>query len=281
MAKAAPAGSASRSVGFYMFIALFVLLAALPILWIFKMSVVTNGEITASVPTILPQTPTLEHYRTIFNDPDFVRSILNSVVVAGITTIICLSLGSVAAYAIARLKFRFKSSFLTLILALAFFPPVAIIGPLFVIFSGTDIVNTYAAMIIPDTVFALPLTVWLLVAFFKELPFDLEDAAKVDGANTLQAFWQVIVPLSAPGVFTTAILTFIFAWNEFIFATTFAFDSSTQPVTVVIPSFAGIFTINYGAQAAAAIVVTVPLAILVLIFQRRIVSGLTSGAVKG
>ena len=281
MAKAAPAGSASRSVGFYMFIALFVLLAALPILWIFKMSMVTNGEITASTPTILPQTPTLEHYRTIFNDSNFVRAILNSVVVAGITTIICLSLGSVAAYAIARLRFRFKSSFLTLILALAFFPPVAIIGPLFVIFSGTDIVNTYAAMIIPDTVFALPLTVWLLVAFFKELPFDLEDAAKVDGANTLQAFWRVIVPLSAPGVFTTAILTFIFAWNEFIFATTFAFDSSTQPVTVVIPSFAGIFTINYGAQAAAAIVVTVPLAILVLFFQRRIVSGLTSGAVKG
>ncbi|MDP8950158.1 MAG: carbohydrate ABC transporter permease [Actinomycetota bacterium] len=281
MAKAAPAGSASRSAGFYIFIALFVLLAALPILWIFKMSMVTNGEITASTPTILPQTPTLEHYRTIFNDPGFMRSILNSVVVAGTTTIICLSLGSIAAYAIARLRFRFKSAFLTLILALAFFPPVAIIGPLFVIFSGTDIVNTYAAMIIPDTVFALPLTVWLLVAFFKELPFDLEDAAKVDGATTLQAFWRVIVPLSAPGVFTTAILTFIFAWNEFLFATTFAFDSSTQPVTVVIPSFAGIFTINYGAQAAAAIVVTVPLAILVLFFQRRIVSGLTSGAVKG
>ncbi|HZY65748.1 MAG TPA: carbohydrate ABC transporter permease, partial [Rubrobacteraceae bacterium] len=152
---------------------------------------------------------------------------------------------------------------------------------LFLIFSGTGIINTYASVIITDTVFALPLTVWLLVAFFKELPFDLEEAAKVDGASTLQAFWQVIVPLSAPGVFTTAILTFIFAWNEFLFATTFLFDSSTQPVTVVIPSFAGIFTINYGAQAAAAIVVTIPLVILVLLFQRRIVSGLTAGAVKG
>ena len=281
MDKNANSGFTWSRVGFYVFVALFVLLALGPILWVFKMSISSSGEITAATPTLIPQTPTLENYRTIFSDPTFLRSILNSVIISGLTTIICLSLGSLAAYAIARLRFRFKSSFLTLILALAFFPPVAIIGPLFLIFSNTGIVNTYGAVIITDTVFALPLTVWLLVAFFKELPFDLEEAAKVDGASTLQAFWKVIVPLSAPGVFTTAILTFIFAWNEFLFATTFLFDSSTQPVTVVIPSFAGIFTINYGAQAAAAIVVTVPLVILVLIFQRRIVSGLTSGAVKG
>ena len=189
--------------------------------------------------------------------------------------------GSLAQSAIARLWFRMKSGLWALLLALAFFPPVAISGPLFVLFSGTGIVNTYAAMIIPDTVFALPLTVWLLVAFFKELPFDLEEAAKVDGATTLQAFWQVIVPLSAPGVFTTAILAFIFAWNEFLFANTFLFDENTQPVTVVIPNFATVYTVDYGAQAAAAVVVTVPLVILVLIFQRRIVSGLTAGAVKG
>ncbi|MDP8939736.1 MAG: carbohydrate ABC transporter permease [Actinomycetota bacterium] len=281
MGKDASSGTTWNRIGFYAFVALFVLLALGPLIWVFKMSIITNGEITASTPTIIPQTPTLEHYQTIFSDPTFLRSILNSVIIAGLTTVICLSLGSLAAYAIARLRFRFKSSFLTLILALAFFPAVAIIGPLFLIFSGTGIINTYASVIITDTVFALPLTVWLLVAFFKELPFDLEEAAKVDGASTLQAFWQVIVPLSAPGVFTTAILTFIFAWNEFLFATTFLFDSSTQPVTVVIPSFAGIFTINYGAQAAAAIVVTIPLVILVLLFQRRIVSGLTAGAVKG
>ena len=281
MGKDSASGVGWRRVGFYVFVTLFVLLALLPLVWVFRMSIITNGEITASPPTIIPQTPTLEHYQTIFTDPTFLRSILNSVIIAGLTTVICLSLGSLAAYAIARLRFRFKSSFLTLILALAFFPAVAIIGPLFLIFSGTGLINTYASVIITDTVFALPLTVWLLVAFFKELPFDLEEAAKVDGASTLQAFWQVIVPLSAPGVFTTAILTFIFAWNEFLFATTFLFDSSTQPVTVVIPSFAGIFTINYGAQAAAAIVVTIPLVILVLLFQRRIVSGLTAGAVKG
>ncbi len=281
MDKDGSSGVNWNSIGFYLFVALFLLLAMAPILWVLRMSFITNGEITASPPTIIPQTPTLEHYQTIFTDATFMRSILNSVIVAGLTTAICLSLGSLAAYAIARLRFRFKSGFLTLILALAFFPSVAIIGPLFLIFSGIGIVNTYAAIIIPDVVFALPLTVWLLVAFFRELPFDLEEAAKVDGASTLQAFWQVIVPLSAPGVFTTAILTFIFAWNEFLFATTFAFDTSIQPVTVIIPSFAGIFTVNYGAQAAAAIVVTIPLVILVFVFQRRIVSGLTSGAVKG
>ena len=281
MGKEGSSGRMWSRAGFFLFVALFILLALGPIVWIFRMSIITNGEITASTPTVIPQTLTLEHYQTIFTDPTFLRSILNSVIIAGLTTAICLSLGSLAAYAIARLRFRFKSSFLTLILALAFFPQVAIIGPLFLIFSSAGIVNTYASVIIPDVVFALPLTVWLLVAFFKELPFDLEEAAKVDGASTLQAFWQVIVPLSAPGVFTTAILTFIFAWNEFLFATTFLFDNTTQPVTVVIPSFAGIFTINYGAQAAAAIVVTIPLVILVLLFQRRIVSGLTAGAVKG
>ena len=280
-AKGVSGGDVWNRVLFYLGIFLFVLISVLPLLWVFKMSIITKGELQASPPTILPQDPTLESYAAIFADAGFLRSLLNSAVIAGVTTIVCLVLGSVAAYAIARLRFRFKSPFMTLILAIAFFPPVAIIGPLFSQFSEIGIVNTYAAMIIPDTVFALPLTVWLLVAFFRELPFDLEEAAKVDGATTLQAFWKVIVPLSAPGVFTTAILTFIFAWNEFLFANTFAFDETTQPVTVTIPTFAGVFTVNYGAQAAAAVVVTVPLVILVLIFQRRIVSGLTAGAVKG
>jgi trehalose/maltose transport system permease protein len=279
--KGASGGDVWNRVLFYLGIFLFVLISVLPLLWVFKMSIITKGELQASPPTILPHDPTLESYAAIFADAGFLRSLLNSAVIAGTTTIVCLVLGSVAAYAIARLRFRFKGPFMTLILAIAFFPPVAIIGPLFSQFSEIGLVNTYAAMIITDTVFALPLTVWLLVAFFRELPFDLEEAAKVDGATTLQAFWKVIVPLSAPGVFTTAILTFIFAWNEFLFANTFAFDETTQPVTVSIPSFAGVFTVNYGAQAAAAVVVTVPLVILVLIFQRRIVSGLTAGAVKG
>lgn len=275
------ARGALGTVAFYVFLVVFVLVSLFPLIWVFKMSIVTKSELFASPPTILPQNPTTANYATIFSDSDFRKALVNSTIISGVTTVVCLFFGSIAAYAIARLRFHFKSLIMTLILAISFFPAVAIIAPLFVQFSQLGLINTYWAAIIADTVFALPLTVWILVAFFKELPRDLEEAAKVDGATTLQAFRMVIVPLAAPGVFTAAILTFIFAWNEFLFANTFLFTPNTQPVTVVIPNFATVYTTDYGAQAAAAVVVTIPLVILVLIFQRRIVSGLTAGAVKG
>ena len=266
---------------FYVFLFLFVLVSMFPLLWVFKMSIITRAELFAAPPTILPQNPTGQEYTQIFSDPAFQQALLNSAIISGVTTVVCLFFGSIAAYAIARLRFRFKSPVMTLILAISFFPAVAIIAPLFLQYSAVGLIDTYWAAIISDVVFALPITVWLLVAFFRELPKDLEEAAKVDGATTIQAFRKVIVPLAAPGVFTTAILTFIHAWNEFLFATTFLFTPETQPVTVVIPNFASQYTTDYGAQAAAAVVVTVPLVIMVLIFQRRIVSGLTAGAVKG
>ncbi|QIN83405.1 ABC transporter permease subunit [Rubrobacter tropicus] len=272
---------ALSAVLFYVFLTLFVLVSVFPLLWIFKMSIITRSELFQSPPTILPNNPIASEYGQIFGDPAFQQALINSVIISGATTVICLFFGAIAAYAIARLKFGFKGLIMTLILAISFFPGVAIIAPLFIQFSSVGIIDTLASVIITDVVFALPLTVWLLVAFFRELPRDLEEAAKVDGATTIQAFRKVIVPLAAPGVFTTAILTFIFAWNEFLFATTFLLTPDTQPVTVVIPNFASQYTTDYGAQAAAAVVVTVPLVIMVLIFQRRIVSGLTAGAVKG
>jgi multiple sugar transport system permease protein len=286
MASATATGRAggSRALSsalFYVFLFLFVLVSMFPLIWIFKMSIITRAELFASPPTILPRNPTGQEYTQIFSDPAFQQALLNSAIISGVTTVVCLFFGSIAAYAIARLRFRFKSPVMTLILAISFFPAVAIIAPLFLQYSAVGLIDTYWAAIISDVVFALPITVWLLVAFFKELPKDLEEAARVDGATTIQAFRKVIVPLAAPGVFTTAILTFIFAWNEFLFATTFLFTPDTQPVTVVIPNFASQYTTDYGAQAAAAVVVTVPLVIMVLIFQRRIVSGLTAGAVKG
>ena len=278
-------GAAGRgtlsTVLFYVCLATFVLVSVAPLLWIFKMSIVTKTELFASPPTILPHTPTTAEYAQIFGDPAFQQALVNSTIIASVTTVICLFFGSLTAYAIARMRFRFKSPVMTIILAISFFPAVAIIAPLFVQYAQVGLINTYASVIITDTVFALPLTIWLLVAFFRELPVDLEDAAKVDGATTIQAFRKVIVPLAAPGVFTTAILTFIHAWNEFLFANTFLLDPAKQPVTVAIPNFATVYTVDYGAQAAAAVVVTVPIVILVLIFQRRIVSGLTAGAVKG
>ncbi|MBV9455296.1 MAG: carbohydrate ABC transporter permease [Rubrobacter sp.] len=273
--------SPKEAVIFYAVVILFVLASIFPLLWVFKMSIITKSELFASPPTILPETPTGASYGTIFDDSRFQKSLVNSTIVAGTTTVLCLLFGSLAAYAIARLRFRFRSSVMTLILALSFYPHVAIIAPLFLQFRQIGIINTYWAMIIPDTVFALPLAIWILIAFFKELPRDLEDAARVDGATAVQALRMVILPLVAPGVFTAAILTFIYAWNEFLIANTFAFDENTQPVTVTIPNFATIYTVDYGAQAAAAVVVTVPLVLLVLIFQRWIVSGLTAGAVKG
>lgn len=279
--SAASGGKTLNKVLFYVFLILFILVSIAPLLWIFKMSIVTKTDLFASPAQTLTAAPVESNYQTIFGDGDFRRALLNSTIIAGVTTVVCLFFGSIAAYSIARLRFRFKSTVMTLILAISFFPAVAIIAPLFQQFSAFGIIDTYWAVIISDTVFALPLTVWLLVAFFKELPKDLEEAAKVDGATTLQAFRKVIVPLAAPGVFTAAILTFIQAWNEFLFANTFLFTPATQPVTVVIPNFATVYTTDYGAQAAAAVVVTVPLVILVLIFQRRIVSGLTAGAVKG
>jgi multiple sugar transport system permease protein len=283
-ATATGKGAGRRSLNmvlFYVFVVIFVFVSVFPLLWVFKMSIVTKTELFATPPTILPQNLSGAEWTQVLGDATFQKALLNSTIIAGVTTVICLFFGSISAYAIARLRFRLKSTVMTLILAISFFPAVAIIAPLFIQFSQTGLIDTYASVIITDTVFALPLTIWLLVAFFRELPVDLEDAAKVDGATTLQAFRKVIVPLAAPGVFTTAILTFIFAWNEFLFANTFLFDESTQPVTVVIPNFATIYTVDYGAQAAASVIVTVPLVIMVLFFQRRIVSGLTAGAVKG
>jgi len=219
-------------------------------------------------------------YETVLADELYKDGLLNSLIIASITTIVCLAVGSVAAYALARIDFVAQKPVLSTVLAISFFPAVAIISPLFIQFQSFGILNTYWAAIIPDIMFALPLTIYLLVAYFRQLPPDLEEAAKVDGASVWQAFFRVTVPLSAPGVVTTGILTFIFAWNEFLFANTFLLEPKVQPATVIIPQFASIYTTDYGAQAAAALLMTVPLVILVLLFQRRIVSGLTAGAVK-
>lgn len=280
-AKRRSRSSSGPGIGFYISATVLVLLSIAPILWVLKMSLVPRAELFASPPPILPQALTLSSYDTVFSDPTFVRGLFNSALIAGASTFACLLLGAPAAYAFARLRFRFRTFLMTGILALAFFPAVAVIAPLFIEFEALGLLNTYWAVIITDTVFVLPLTVWILTAFFRQLPRDLEDAAKVDGATTLQAFRRVILPLAAPGVATAAIIAFIVTWNEFLFANTFLFDSDTWPATVVIPNFATTHTVDYGSQAAAALVITVPIALVVLAFQRRIVQGLTAGALKG
>jgi multiple sugar transport system permease protein len=266
---------------FYLAAGVLTLLTLSPILWVLKMSVVPRTELFASPPPLLPQDLTFSSYQTVLTDDTFLRGLANSAIIAGLTTAACLALGAPAAYALARLRFPFRTATMTTILALAFFPAVAVIAPLFIEFRTLGLLNTYWAVVITDTVFTLPLAVWILSAFFRGLPRDLEDAAKVDGATTLQGFRHVILPLAAPGVATAAIIAFIVAWNEFLFANTFLFDAEHWPATVVIPTFATTHTVDYGAQAAAALLVTVPLAVVALAFQRRIVHGLTAGAVKG
>jgi multiple sugar transport system permease protein len=265
------------AVAFYVGLLLFVILTLFPIYWVFKMSIVTETEMFAVPPHWFPQDITWDSYTRIFNNPLFRKGVVNSIIIAGFTTGISLVFGSMAAYALARIKFTLRNPVLSMILAIAFFPAVAIIVPLFLQFTQLGWFDRYQAMIIPDVLFSSPLAVYLLVAYFRELPLELEEAAKVDGASLWQTFTKVTLPLAIPGVVTTGILTFIFAWNEFLFANTFSADLAT-PATVVIPRFASQYTTDYGAQAAAAIVVTIPLVLLVLFFQRKIVSGLTAGA---
>ncbi|GCE18320.1 carbohydrate ABC transporter permease [Dictyobacter kobayashii] len=266
----------------YVSVVLIVLVALLPLYWTFITSIKNAIEINASPPTLLPHSFVLSNYVDVFNSAFFLPTLRNSAIIATVTTVLALIFGIFCAYALARMKFIGQSAVLAAVLSVNMFPFIAMIGPLFVLFSGPIyIYNTYPALIIPDLVLTLPLTIWFLTSFFKDLPPDLEEAARVDGASRLYALWKIIVPLTAPGVFAAAILSFIAVWNDFLFGLNLTSDVEAQPVTVGITRFNSEHVIAYGQLAAAAIIVTIPLVILVLLFQRRIVAGLTAGAVKG
>jgi multiple sugar transport system permease protein len=233
--------------------------------------------------SIVPVRWSLENFTAVFSGGNgFGRALLNSFVVAGITTALTLVVGVFTAYALARLDFPFKNAVLGLIIGTTMFPGISQLVPLLKLFTDIEWINTYQAMILPSLGFALPLTVWLLTTFFRQLPFELEQAAMVDGCTRGQAFRKVVVPLAAPGVFTTAIITFIAAWNEFIIALSVVNEKEMQTATVAISKFTGVsgFDQPFGTQMAAGVIVTVPLVVVVLIFQRRIVAGLTAGGVK-
>jgi multiple sugar transport system permease protein len=233
--------------------------------------------------TWLPSPVSLENFEAVFRpDVGFGRSLLNSVIVAGVTTLLTLVVGTFAAYTLARLNFRFKNVVAGIIIATSMFPVISLIVPLLKLFTDIGWINTYQAMIVPSLSFALPLAVWTLATFFRQMPKELEEAAMVDGLTRGQAFRKVILPLAAPGMFTTAIITFIAAWNEFIIALSMVNDKEMQTATVAISRFTGItgFDSPFGTKMAAGVIVTVPLVIVVLIFQRRIITGLTAGGVK-
>jgi ABC-type glycerol-3-phosphate transport system permease component len=224
---------------------------------------------------------TAEHYAALFEERDFLVPIRNSLVVAGTTTLFCVIVGSLAAYALARLEMKGKSAILGLILAVSMFPQIAIVSPLFLLLRALGLIDTYPGLILPYLTFAMPLTVWLLVGYFRQIPPDLEEAARVDGATRWQVFTRVVLPLAVPGLAATAILTFLYCWNEFLFALSFTLGPERHTVPVAIALFRGQYQVPWGQVLAAAVVATAPVAVLVLLFQRRIVQGLTAGALKG
>lgn len=276
--------TAWHGAGFTLLIAVIVAGCLAPFIWTLLTSLKTDAQMYATPIEYWPHPFNLLHYQQIFELQRFTRSLLNSAIVASSSTIISLLIGSVCAYALARLEFPGKHFILSLVLAVAMFPGIAIVGPLFRQFRDWRLTNNYWSLILPCVTFTLPLCIWTLNAFFRELPAELEESARVDGCTRMQAFFQIIVPLSAPGIFTAAILLFIAAWNEFLFARTFMTREDMLTATVVIAQFEGAdiaAVYPWGQITAASIVITLPLILIVLLFQRRLVSGLTAGAIKG
>jgi multiple sugar transport system permease protein len=260
--------------------ALVVLYALFPVLWILSLSL--KGTSTVKDGKLIPQSPTLENYIGIFRGNFFSSALINSIGIGLITTLVAVVVGAMAAYAVARLTFSGKGLLIGAALLIAMFPQISLVTPIFNIERKVGLFDTWAGLIIPYITFALPLAIYTLSAFFREIPWDLEKAAKMDGATPGQAFRKVMAPLAAPGIVTAAILVFIFAWNDLLLALSLTATSKAVTAPVAIANFTGSsqFEEPTGSIAAGAIVITVPIIVFVLIFQRRIVAGLTSGALK-
>jgi multiple sugar transport system permease protein len=262
-------------------VVLIMVFCLFPFYWLVNTSLKTGQDLSSA--NLIPPNPSLDNYSSIFEDSDFTTALRNSVIVAGATTVLALVIGSFAGYALARLRFRFKFLLLAIVLSITTFPPIAIAAPLFKFWTDLGIYDTLFGLIPPFLAFTLPLTIYVLASFFREIPRDLSDAALVDGATHFQAFRKVVMPLAAPGLVTAGLLSFIWAWNEFLLAITLTSSPEARPVPPALAFFTGSqqFEVPLGTITAATVVVTVPLVILVLIFQKRIVAGLTAGAVKG
>jgi multiple sugar transport system permease protein len=274
--------SPQRKIGRYVMLGFILLWCLFPFVWLIDTSL-KLGDAALNSPSLTQGPFGLDNYLSVF-DQGFGYNLRNSAIVAGTTTIVCITVGSLAAYAIARLPLKGKVLILSAILAVALFPSVALVPPLYELWRSLGLLNTYPGLYIPYTAFTLPLTIFILTTFYASIPKDLEEAARVDGASAFQAFYKIILPLAAPGVFAAAIIVFVYAWNEFLLASTFApRDLAAQTVPVAIAAFTGSveFQRPIGTITAACVIVTIPTIIMTLILQRRITAGLTAGAVKG
>ncbi len=276
-------GFAWKTVGFGVAIAAIILFSLAPVWWQFLTSIKVNADIEITPNIYFPSRYTLDHYRELFVRRPFWNYLTNSAIVSICSTVLCLGIGSPAAYALARLRLPGQNLILGVVAIVTLFPYILLFLGLLEVVQFFNLGNNYLALIVPYTAINLPLTILVMRSFFQQLPGDLEDAAKIDGYNTLQILTKILLPLTLPALVTTGILTFIFAWNEFLFALTFMTQETLKTIPVATAQLSGAtqFETPYGPIAAATIVGTFPLVLLVLFFQRKIVQGLTAGAVKG
>jgi trehalose/maltose transport system permease protein len=268
---------------FWLVILIVAMYLLFPFYWALNSSLKTETELQRTPATFIPENPVLDNYRAIFKNDKFVRGLINSVIVATSTTVVCLAVGSFAAFALGKLRFRGKTPSLYLILAMTMFPQVAVLAGLYAVINNLGI-SPIPSMILSYMIFTLPFTAWVLTSFFQELPMEIMQSAQVDGASPFQTFYMILLPLTAPALVTTGLLAFIAAWNEYLFALTFTVIApNDRTVTVAIRLFTGEIARQepFGEIMAASVFVTIPLIILVLVFQQKIMAGLTAGAVKG
>ncbi len=251
-----------------------------PFIWQLSTSFQDDRELTASTPSFWPSPGTLEHYGNVFSVKCFQSYILNSLVVATLTTLLCLVVGSLAAFSLARLRIKGRLGTLGVILAISMFPQIALVGPLYLVAANLDLLDTYMGLVLVYLALGLPLVTWVMFGYFDTLPREIDESARIDGVGTLGLLVRIILPMSLPSLVTTGLLAFIAAWNEFMFALAFTSTTAHQTIPVGIANFTSLYFVPWGDISAASVVVTVPLIALVLTFQRHIIDGLTQGAVK-
>ena len=269
--------------GFWILISIILVYTLFPFYWAINSSLQPSADLFKTPVSYWPTTIDWSHYRAVWEADFFRKALRNSAIVGVATVLLSIAIGSLAAYAMGRMQFRGRTFVLYLILSMTMFPQIAILASLYKVLDTLHLVNSLPALIISYTTFSLPFTVWVLTSFFRAMPGELEEAALVDGASPIRAFLQILMPLALPGIITTGLLAFIGTWNEYLFALTFTHDWNSKTVPLAIVSFSGQtqFELPWGNRMAASLVITVPLILLVLIFQRKILAGLTAGAVKG
>lgn len=279
--SASGVGSGAERVAWGLTATAVLVYALLPVVWLLSLSLKPAGDLSDG--RFLPRSISLEHYRAVFGDAQFPAALVNSLGIGAIATLISVAFATLAAYAIVRLRFPGRRLVLLGALAVAMFPPIAIVGPLFDLWRQLGLFDTWAGLIVPYVGLTLPLALWTISAFFRDIPWELEQAARIDGATRLGALRHAILPLAAPGLFASAILVFLFVWNDFLFAIalTSTTDSRTVPAAIAFFTGSSRFELPTGSIAAASILVTLPVTLLIVLLQRRIVAGLTAGAVKG